>query len=160
VPVPNDPDDFAALLRKLGARRPEIWVVPTEKGRRQELLRFLFLREAWSVVVEKGSSVWIENYLRYGRQLPAGSLGEAGRALKRIREAGAADQDITTLVRQLQAHVLFQICYLIDGTALREPEVADIQWNIFEVDEDGNPLLAFDALAEYVGETDPAATGD
>ena len=133
-------------------------MAPTEEGRRKELLRFLFLREAWSLLVAKGSSVWIENYLRYGEQLSNGSLATAGRALKRLRAAGAADEDLTDLVRELQAHVLFGICFLLDGSPdLREPEVADINWTIFEVDQEGNPVLEFSGLSERVNETDPAA---
>ena len=156
----NEPDQdqrFLELLRKLGARRPEQWISPTEEGRRKELLRFLFLREAWSLLVKKDSSIWIENYLRYAEQFSSGTLSTAGRALKRLRAAGAADEDLTDVVRELQAHVLFGICFLLDGADLPEPEVADINWTIFEVDKDGNPILEFSGLADCVGETDPAA---
>jgi len=149
---------FLELLRRLGARRPEQWMAPTEETRRKELLRFLFLREAWSLLVEKGSSVWIENYLRYGEQFSSGGFATAGRALKRLRAAGAADEDLTDLVRELQAHVLFGICFLLDGSpGLQEPEVADINWTIFEVDQEGHPVLEFSGLSECVNETDPAA---
>jgi hypothetical protein len=130
-------------------------MAPTEEGRRKELLRFLFLREAWGLLVAKGSSVWIENYLRYAEQFSSGHSATAGRALQRLRAAGAADDDLTDLVFELQAHVLFGMCFLMDGADLREPEVADIRWTIFEVDQEGNPVLEFSGLSECVNKTNP-----
>lgn len=77
--------------------------------------------------------------------------------MRRIRASGAKDADITELVRGLQKHVLFGVCNTIDGVAIDEAEVAGIQWNIFEVDENFNPVLEFSGLSDYVNETDPGA---
>ncbi len=155
----TEPVDLASLtelLRKLGAPHPESLARSELDEGIPRLLRFLFLREAWKRVVPKHDSHWIDGYIAYSERRPKDQNAEVGRSLKRLRESGAKDEDIATVVRGMQARMLIRICYLLDGHDAPEQEVEDIFWSLFQTDQDGTPIRCFGALHESVGATDPA----
>ena len=129
--------------------------VPDDEGFPQ-LLRFLFLREAWKRVVADGDRTWVDNYIRYSERRPADVASRIGRALAALRTKGATDAELTDVVRGLQTELLFGLCYQLDGHDAPEPEVAEIFWSLFQTDMNGTPIRSFGALHESVGETDPA----
>ncbi len=74
-----------------------------------------------------------------------------------MQQKGVTVEELTDLVRAMQAELLVQICYLLDdpGDDL-EAEVGDIAWGLFTVDENGHPLEPLGGLYESVLETDPS----
>ena len=48
-----------------------------------------------------------------------------------------------------------RFCYLLDDPGDVEKEVQDMQWLLFQVDENENPIAAICGLYESVLETDP-----
>jgi hypothetical protein len=86
--------ELTELFRKLGARNPAAWASSQLDENLPQLARFLFLREAWKLVVADGGSSWIK--ARIGDD-PAGPGGEIGPALKRLLATGAAETDLTAV---------------------------------------------------------------
>jgi len=146
-------------FRRLGANDPEGWARSQINEGIPQLHRFLFLKAAWSHVVEDDDTSWIEQALAPSRRNddPGASLGPA---LRRLLDAGARPEDISEVVRVTQWQLLFEMCYQLDDSGVidtlsREGEMPEIAWGLFAIDEDGNPLDAIDALHESVLAIDP-----
>jgi hypothetical protein len=145
-------DELTELFRKLGARNPADWASSQLTENLPQLARFLFLREAWKLVVRDGDASWIKARLRDD---PEGPGGEISPALKRLLAAGAAESDLTAVVRTMQWRLLFGLCQLLDDPGSLEQEVREVAWRLFQVDEDDQPIVAIGGLHESVLETDP-----
>ena len=152
-----DEAELTELFRKLGARDPAGWAHSQVTEDKPQLARFLFLRQAWGLVVSEDDRSWIENALA---TKPAGPGGAIVPALKRLLGAGASEQDLTDVVRVMQQNLLFNICYLLSDPGDVEPEVRDINWALFLVDENLEPIDMVGGLHESVFETEPERTRD
>lgn len=98
---------------------------------------------------------WIADAIDHARIHPNDPYAGVGLALVKLKERGATDQEITGLVRGMQAELLFSFCYLLDDPGELEPEVSNVSWALTELDEDGNIVGAIGGLHESVLETDP-----
>lgn len=145
-------NELTELFRKLGARNPADWASSQLNENLPQLARFLFLREAWKLVVADNDPSWIHARISDD---PAGPGGDIGPALKRLLAAGAAESDLTAVVRVMQWRLLFGLCQLLDDPGSLEKEVRDVAWRLFQVDEDDQPTAAISGLHESVLETDP-----
>ena len=148
-------DELAALFRKLGARDPEGWARSQVGENIPQLARFLFLRQAWRQIVEEGDSSWIVNSIQRAQTHPNEAYAGVGHALKKLRARGATDDEITDVVRGMQAKLLFSFCNLLEDPGDIEPEVADVAWALVQVDDEGNVLDNIGGLHESVLDTDP-----
>ena len=147
--------DLSALFAKLGAPDPEGWARSEVVEGIPQLARFLFLRQAWRLVVREDDSTWIERSIAHVKTHPDEPYSGVGHALKKLRALGAGDQEITDLVRGMQAKLLFGLCYLLEDPGDIEPEVKDLAWALVQVDKDGNLMGSIGGLHESVLETDP-----
>ena len=121
-----------------------------------QLQRFLFLRQAWRNVVREDNVDWVQREVQRARQDPDGPDAGVGQALARCVEKGVSADDITDIVRGMQAQLLFKLCYLLDDPLFPEKALRDFAWGLFEVDDDGNPIPPrIGGLYESVLETDP-----
>jgi hypothetical protein len=150
-----DQKTLAALFRKLGARDPDGWARSQLNEDIPQLARFLFLRQAWRKIVDEGDATWIGSAIARAETHPDEPYAGVGHALKKLRDRGATDDELTDVVRGMQAELLFGFCYLLDDPGDVEPEVANILWTLAQIDEDGNVLGTVCALHESVLETDP-----
>jgi hypothetical protein len=146
---------LAALFEKLGARDPASWAKSQVEEGIPQLARFLFLRQAWRGVVGENDPKWIEQAIAQSASRPKGPYAGVGHALARLRERGATDEEITDLVRGMQAEFLFHLCYLLEDPGDVEPEVESVAWTLVQTDEDGNVLNTVGGLHESVLEMDP-----
>ena len=154
--IPGDLDDLTALFRKLGAREPELWARSQLNEGIPQLQRFLFLRQAWSLIVREDDMDWIHGEITRAQRRPDGPYAGVGHALQRCVEKGASAQDLTDIVRGKQAELLHYFCYLLGDPSFTEKELSDLQWGLFEIDMDGNPIPpGIGMLHESVLETDP-----
>jgi hypothetical protein len=144
--------ELTELFGKLGARDPEGWARSQVNEGIPQLPRYLFLREAWRNVVGPDDRSWMSKWRPKDQNAPGAELEPA---IDRILAAGARPEDLTTVVRIMQWHLLARLCVLLDDPHFLEDEVSDICWALFLVDEDGNPIVPVDALIESVLETDP-----
>ncbi len=147
--------ELAALFRKLGARDPEGWARSQVEEGFPQVARFLFLRQAWRQIVAEGDSTWIGNLIQRAQAHPDEPYAGVGHALKKLRSRGATDEEITDVVRGMQAELLFSFCYLLEDPGDIEAEVADVAWTLVQVDDDGNVLCNIGGLHESVLDTDP-----
>jgi hypothetical protein len=151
--------ELTALFRKLGAEDPEGWARSQIRENIPQLARFLFLKQAWKLVVGEDDREWISVQRRVD---PSGPGGDIGPAIARILAAGGDEDDLTKVVRVMQGRLLFGLCYLLDNPYhMRDDfgpvdkEVEDILWGLFQVDENCQPIAEVEALHESVLETEP-----
>ena len=78
-----------------------------------------------------------------------------GPALDRLLACGIDKKDLTTVVRIMQWRLLAGLCVLLEDPGGVEDEVANIAWQLFQVDDDGTPIAPIDCLIESVLETEP-----
>ena len=151
--------ELTALFRKLGADDPEGWARSQIRENIPQLARFLFLKQAWKLVLSEDDRNWISE----ARQVdPNGSGGDIGPAIARILAAGGDEDDLTKIVRVKQWELLFGLCYLLDDPLyLRddceviEKEAGDIFWCLFQVDDSCHPIAEIGGLHESVLRTEP-----
>jgi hypothetical protein len=59
--IPSDLNELTALFEKLGARSPESWARSQLSEGINQLQRFLFLRQAWSLILREDDTDWIQS---------------------------------------------------------------------------------------------------
>ncbi|MHC5010500.1 MAG: hypothetical protein ACYTG6_06040 [Planctomycetota bacterium] len=151
-----DLDQLTALFRRLGADDPEAWARSQIEEGIPQLARYLFLRQAWRSVVSEDDTTWIDARIARAEQQPEGPYAGSGRALERLRALGATDEELTDLVRGMQATLLFELCYLLDEPGDLEADVGvDLRWTLVQTNEEGAVLGHIAGLHESVLETDP-----
>ena len=150
----NDIESLTALFRRLGARNPDGWAKSQIQEGIPQLARFLFLREAWTRIVDESDSSWITAAINRAAAAPNAPYSGMGRALKALLSRGASESELTDVVRGMQAALLFDLCYMLEDPDL-QGEVKDTCWGLFVVDDDGAPLEPLNGLHESVLETDP-----
>lgn len=156
MPIPKSERELIALFRELGAPYPEQWAGSQVREEIPQLLRFLFLKNAWRCVTEEGDSKWIDREVQDARQDPVAPYAGLGLALSRCKDRGVSDEDLTEIARGLQAQMLFNIAYLLDDPGELPKSLEDVCWGLFQVDEDGRPIgRQVSGLHESVLELDP-----
>ncbi len=146
---------LAGLFRKLGADDPESWAYSQVEEGIPQLARFLFLRQAWRHIVSTDNHHWIGAYIDAFDEDPDGPYASVGWALKGLQAKGATSQELSHLVRGMQAELLFGFCYLLEDPGDLEEEVTDMRWGLYLLDENYQPIRPIGGLHESVLETDP-----
>ena len=145
-------EELTKLFAGLGARKPAEWARSQLKENIPQLARFLFLRQAWKLVLGEGDRSWIKVQADINPPVPGGGIGPA---LKRLLAAGAAEEDLTTVARVMQWRLLSGLCYLLDDPGVLEKEVKDVTWRLFQVNCNEEPVAIITGLHESVLETEP-----
>ena len=150
---PMSEAELVELFARLGASNPAEWARSQIRENIPQLARFLFLRQAWRLVVRNDDSTWIRAQISADPTQPGGG---AGTALKRLLAQGASEADLTTVVRVMQWRILSSLCYLLDDPGDLEDEVKDIAWRLFQVNDKDEPVAVLAGLHESVLETEPS----
>ncbi|TAL80475.1 MAG: hypothetical protein EPN75_07105 [Beijerinckiaceae bacterium] len=151
-----DEEALTDLFARLGARDPEQWARSEILEGIPQLARFLFLRQAWKLIVSEDDRTWIRDHVSTDRNAPGGAISSA---LARLLAQGASESDLTTVVRVMQWQLLTGLCYLLDDPGNLEQEVSSIAWRLFEVDGNEQPIAVLGGLHESVLDTDPTRRG-
>ncbi len=154
----QDIQQWTEHFRMLGAYDPEGWARSQAEESIPQYARFVFLRQAWQSVIADGDTSWIDPQIQQADRRPRDPGAGIGPALKRMLAAGASREDITEVVRVMQSLLLFNIAYqLADPGIVEYPckDMPQVNWALFEVDEEGQPLHLIDGLHESVLDTDP-----
>lgn len=152
-----DEQELIKVFRELGARDPEGWARSEKEEGIPQLLRFLFLQNAWAGIVSEADSSWIEREITSSQRSPDAPYAGLGAVLQTCREKGISDADLTHLARCLQAQTLFSVGYLLEGPTESPPEIGEITWGLFQTDENDAPFgPRIGSLHESVLECDPS----
>ena len=154
-------DSLLRTFRKLEAPEPESWARGEAREGLPELARLLFLKQAWTLVVQDEDAGWMQEWLRPMR--PDEPLSSMQPALERLRASGADLADVNVIVRGMQFRLLDGLCRLLSDAGYGRPEatreaerdVDQIDWALFELDEDGQPGRRIEGLADAVISLDP-----
>jgi hypothetical protein len=144
--------ELSVLFRNLGARNPEVWAHSQLEEDIPQLARFLFLRQAWKLVISENNLEWISEMRQVDPEKPGGDIGLA---ISRLLEGEGNENDITKIVRIMQWKVLSGLCQLLDDPGDIEKEAGEIAWRLFQVDENDHPIAIIGGLVESVLETEP-----
>ena len=145
--------ELTDIFRKVGARNPDLWASSQAQEKIPQLARFLFLRQAWKLVIPDRDVTWLSERSKDNVKDPGGEIGEA---LKRLLASGATESDLTTVVRVMQWRLFSALCQLMDDPGELEDIVKDVAWHLFQVDEDDQPIAVMSGLHESVLETEPS----
>lgn len=147
-------EELTAIFRGLGANDPEGWARSQVEEGIPQLARFVFLKQAWSLVLADGDTGWIAPTIESARKRPDEPYAGIGLALQRLLSAGADPKDLTDVVRGMQANLLFDLCYLL-GDPDFPNHIAEVAWGLFQLNADDQPEIHIGGLHESVLETDP-----
>lgn len=153
--LPLTEKELAELFRKLGARDPEGWASSQVREGIPQLHRFLWLREAWKLIVSDDNYDWMTTEIELAEARPNDPYAGVGLALKKCLDRGVDKEALNEIVRGKQAEFLFGLCYMLEDPNFSEEEVKDLCWGLFETDAEGRPAARIGALHESVLETDP-----
>lgn len=148
--------ELTALFRKLGAPDPGQWARSQRDEGIDQLARFVFLRQAWKLIVAPDDAGWIDQTLageQPGRSEPCSGLGPA---LTRMLAAGAERDDIHEVVRVMQYELLASLCCMLEDPGELEDEIADLTWQLVRTKADGEVVGPIDGLHESLLELDPS----
>jgi hypothetical protein len=149
-------EELTDVFRQLGARDPEGWARSQVDEGINQLHRFLFLRQAWSLVIPEGDCSWIDAQIANSERVPGTPFAGTGRALGRLLDSGAERELIAETVRGMQAELLFGLCYLLEDPGLHDEKAFSVGWALVETDENGEPTASpIVGIHESVLETDP-----
>lgn len=151
----DERSDLTELFRVLGAPHPEGWAASQVEEGIPQLHRFLFLRQAWKAIYSENSTSWTDAAIMNAQRRPDAPYAGMGTALATLRTKCISDDEIADLVRDAQAELLFQLCYLLEDPDLTEEGATDVGWGLFTVSEDGTPGEPIVGLHESVLDTDP-----
>jgi hypothetical protein len=143
------------IFRELGARDPEGWARSQVEHGIPQLARFLFLRQAWSMVIAEGDVKWIADAVERSKADPRAPYSGVGMALERLLARGVELEDVTEVVRGMQAELLFYFCYLLEDPGDVPASVADLSWALVRLDEEDQVVERIHSLHESVLDTDP-----
>jgi hypothetical protein len=157
VPIPKAEKALNALFEKLGATDAAQLARSEVSEGIPQLLRFLFLLEAWLRVQDEADHTWIAREIESAQQHSDRPYSQLGRILERCRARGVSDEDLTDMARCHQAAMMFRLCYLMDSGPEHAPEaLEDVSWGLFRVNDNDRPVgPAIDALHESVLAMDP-----
>lgn len=149
--------ELIEAFKALGARDPESWAHSQENEGIPQLLRLLFLQNAWEGIFRDDDTAWIDRTIESSCRRPDAPYAGLGTILRTCREKGVSDSDLTHMARCLQAQMLFSIGYLLEGPTNIPAEIGEISWGLFQTDEDGVPFgPRIGGLHESVLESDPS----
>jgi hypothetical protein len=137
MPMPTTIEDLTESFRELDADEPESWASSQIHEGIPQLARCAILRMLWNCVRDDDESTLqktIERVLKKSRN-ETSTIDLMARCL----QLGVSPQLLHQLVRCVEIDVLQSVTYELEGRPLA-PSVQDIEWGIFQVDQDGVPF--------------------
>jgi len=153
--IPNDLNELSALFRRLGASEPESWARSQLEEGIPQLHRYLWLRQAWRLVVAEEDTGWMDAQIKHAAARPADPYAGVGLALRRCLDQGVDRQLLNDIVRGVQVEMMAGLAYLLEDPDFAEPELRDLGWGLFATDAGGQPVGPIWGLHESVLELDP-----
>lgn len=117
----------------------------------------VFEREVKQVLIGRNDTAWIEDSIAQLESLEAGSSQflfcasdpQLLSAFRAFKVSGMDPSALSTIVNAAQENLLNAIVHLLEeGQA--EDNFEDVQWGLFEVDEDGRPGRRLESLSRFL----------
>jgi hypothetical protein len=150
-------------FRRLGVRQPERWAHSQITHGIPQLARASLLYWLWDEVVSQRDINWVDREIQFYMDAESRKPDRAALmfphapVLERLLSLGVTREELTTLVRQMQAKVLTSTCVVLDTISYPPDEVPINRFGAFELDEDGKPLHRVRGLHESVYDFDREA---
>jgi len=148
-------EQLTVLFQKLGIDDPQGVAASQMNEGIPHLHRYLFLTKAWQAVVSEADINWPERTAALEDKGSTHPFAGVSHALQSMLEKGVGSEDIIDLVRGMQAQLLFELCYLLGDPSHEDEAFEGINWALFAVDDDFQPIQTIDGLNEDVLATDP-----
>ena len=149
-------EELTEIFRSLGSNYPDLSAKSEIEEGIPQLARYIFLQQAWSTIAREGDRTWIDEEIHSARANPDRPYAGLGQALERCLSKGVSTDDLTEIARCLQAQMLFNVGYLIDGPRFTPEPLQEIGWGLFQTDSEDRPFgNQIAALHESVLEFDP-----
>jgi hypothetical protein len=157
---PEDLAQLAAIFRELGADEPERCANSQLAEGIPQLALFVFLKQAWSAIVDEKDTSWIDEYIDWGKDERASRTfwGKLSQSLESMRLKGVENSDIATVVQTMQYLLLGSICNQLDdcdSSPINAKGEWQVRWKLFQVDGNGEPIQDLEGLHEYADSMDP-----
>jgi len=157
--VTSSLEELKQIFNELGAEDPEGWALSQINEGIPQLHRFLFLKKAWSLVMEEQDDSWIDRSIKSWRDHPNAPFSGQGRALDHMLTSGVERSAIVDIVRAAQVEMIHGICYQMSDPSLSGDEqklLGDIGWALVTTNDDYEPTSeVIDGLHESILELDP-----
>ena len=151
-------EELLNRFRALGTRDPESWAKSETDENIAQLARFCFLRSLWRNAIDgwTTSDAWIEQSIAMSERKPDIPFGDAGPALKRLLDAGAARADLKRVARMIAYNAVFELINRVDEGY--DPELNDDYpgWRLMEMKDDELTGRDIGGLHESLLEMDPS----
>ena len=103
--------ELTQIFTDLGADDPESWATSEVEEGIPQLARFLFLKGCWDNIITDGDNTWIDRIISDTPEESNEPYSGTAHALRRLIASGANRDDISEVVRGIQAELLFKFCY-------------------------------------------------
>lgn len=145
--------ELTETFRQLGASDPEWYATSEVEEGIPQLAMYVFLKRALELVRADSLDRWLQGVAHRHYHEHA----SAKQSLSRIRRLGAQREDIRTLLEAFGREMVMEMCLLLDNTSGTHFEdhqlnrrVADVDWLLYAVDDEGNPTSPMGGLHEIV----------
>ena len=148
-----------ARMRAFGASDAEEWVRSEIQENIPQFVRFLVLRRLWRSIDRwrDDSADYVPQFMAEAECNPAGYFADAGLAMKRMVEAGAAAEDIGKVARRVAYEAMFDALNTIDEGYDWEAGDDLPGWVLIETDPAGEPTRRYvQGLHEDLLSMDPS----
>lgn len=148
-------DDLTETFRVLGADDPNSWAISEVEQGIPQLAMYVFLKRSLGLFSADSLDRWLQSVAHHHGH----EHDSAKQSLSRIAHQGVQREDIRTLLKAFGREMLMEMCCLLDNTSATHFEdyelnrrVADVNWRLYAVDDNGNPRSPMEGLHEIVND--------
>ncbi len=124
----------------------------------------VLFHEIWQGVLPKGDTAWFEETAeQFRRRAELEGVAAAfwpqepdvEEAIAAIEKSGLNVKHLTTLIRRFQETFVYHVAHKLSDSHTDDERFSDVNWAVFETDEDGNALEQMNVLHELAGLVNP-----
>ncbi len=118
----------------------------------------------WEATVRRGDNDWLTSTIdNFEMRKKLDGIAAARwpenddflNSLKAVVDSGIDLNHITNIVRQAQEHLMYQVAYVLSNSYIDEELHGDVNWAVYQTDEDDKPIRRMGMLHELYHAVDP-----
>ena len=135
-----------------------------DEGGNPSLAPLVMFKEIWGAAVRKGNNDWLTSTIDEYEMRKSLEGAAAARwpqddqflnSLKAVVDSGIELDHITNIVCQAQEHLLYQVAYVLGDSYTDEELHEDVNWALFQIDNNERPVRRMEMLHELFHAVDP-----